>query len=193
MSDELRSQVIAAARQLFMARGYDAVGMREIAQAVGKQPVQVYRLALSKSDILAEVIIALNEDQIAQVPVLLRRIKARALPERISAYLRELYALDIASLPIRSVGAAYGWMWSPVHEARVMRQVLQLGQPVADWLLAAGLDDIPARCMGLWSLYYVGYRQAVIHGGSADDCLNSIRPSLHYFLQPAHGVAQATP
>ena len=49
MSDELRSQVIAAARQLFMARGYDAVGMREIAQAVGKQPVQVYRLALSKS------------------------------------------------------------------------------------------------------------------------------------------------
>ncbi len=178
----LKEQVLKAAKQLFMVRGYEAVGMREIAQAVGKTPVQVYRLKLSKSDILAELIIELNQEQIAQLPEISQRVKGVSLLERTSAYLNELYKLDIRNMPIRSVGAAFGWMWSLEQERRVFEQVMQLIQPVAGWMNEAGLDDIPARCVGIWALYYVGYRRAVVHGGTADDCLEAIKPSLRYFL-----------
>lgn len=171
-----------AAKKLFMTYGYEAVGMRDIARSVGKQPVQVYLLDLSKVDILAEVIIALNAEQIAELPRLYSQISGTTLFDRICSYLKQLYSLDIQYLPIRSVGAAFGWMWSKEHECRVVEQVGQLVKPVADWMAEEGLDDIFARCIGIWSLYYVGYRQAVIHGGNADDCLNAIKPSLRFFL-----------
>ncbi len=181
-TDLLKAQIVHAAKTLFMTHGYEAVGMRDIAKAVGKQPVQIYRLNLSKADILADVIIALNSEQIAELPRLYAQVTGTTLFDRICSYMKQLYTLDVQYLPIRSVGAAFGWMWSKEHEHRVIEQVGQLVKPVADWMLEAGLDDVPARCIGIWSLYYVGYRQAVIHGGNADDCLDAIKPSLRFFL-----------
>ena len=166
-----------------MELGYEAVGMRDIARAVNRQPVQVYRLKLAKADILAELIIELNQEQIDQLPQLLARVTGKSVFDRTCAYLRELYALDIHYLPIRSIGAAFGWMWSASHEQRVIEQVHQLIRPVAEWMQEAGLDDIPSRCMGIWSLYYVGYRPAVMQQSSADDCLAGIKPSLRYYLE----------
>ena len=183
----LREQVLSAARELFMAHGYEAVGMRDIAQAVGKQPVQVYRLKLAKSDILAEVIIALNNEQISQLPGIRSRVRGKTPYERTCSYLKQIYLLDIQHLPIRSVGAAFGWMWSAEHERQIIEQVNQLVAPIAGWMRDAGLDDISARCFGIWSLYYVGYRHAVMAGGNAAGCLAAIKPSLRYFLDPAPG------
>lgn len=182
MNAPLRKQVIKAARSLIMANGYEAVGMRDIAKAVGKEPVQIYRLGLSKTDILAEVIIELNQRQIAQLPKILQRVSGTSSLERTCAYLLELYKLDIRHMPIRAVGAAVGWTWSPAYESRVVVQVIKLLEPVAGWLNYSGLDDIPSRCMGIWSLYYVGYRRAVIHGESANGCLASIKSSLRFFF-----------
>lgn len=181
-SNSLRTQVVHAARQLFMQHGYEAVGMRDIAKAVGKFPVQVYRLNLSKQDLLAEVIVELNLEQLAQLPKLRKRVKGRTPQERICSYLLELYKLDVEQLPIRSVGAAFGWMWSADYERRIVEHIGQFVAPVVQWLQEAGLEDIQARVLGIWSLYYVGYRTAVIHGGTADDCLKSIEPSLRYYL-----------
>jgi len=183
MTDSLKEQVLKSARELFMARGYEAVGMRDIARAVGREPVQVYRLKLSKSDILAELILELNQEQITRLPKICTRIKGRNLLDRTCSYLLELYKSDIHYLPIRSVGAGYGWMWSAAYEQRVVDQVHQLIKPLADMMVESDLDDIPARCIGIWSLYYVGYRQAVIHGGTATDCLAAIRPSLRFYLE----------
>lgn len=176
--------MLSVAKTLFMEHGYETVGMRDIAKAVGKQPVQVYRLNLSKVDILAEVIIALNAEQIAELPRICSQVSGATLYERVCSYLKQLYCLDIQHFPIRSVGAAFGWMWSKDYEQRVVEQVGQLVKPVADWMQEEGLKDVPARCIGIWSLYYVGYRCAVIHGGSADDCLDAIKPSLNYFFPP---------
>jgi AcrR family transcriptional regulator len=189
----LKQQVLAAAQQLFMERGYEAVGMREIAQAVGKQPVQIYRLKLSKSDILAELIIELNQNQITRLPTLCKHIEGRTVLDRVCCFLRELYQLDIEYLPIRSVGAAFGWMWSPEQEQRIIAQVLQLIKPMANTLEAAGLNDLSARCLGIWSLYYVGFRQAVIHGGTAEDCLRVIKPSLKYFVETPIALQTSDP
>ena len=168
-----------------MTRGYDAVGMREIAQAVGRQPVQIYRLNLSKSDILAELILDLNEAQIRQLSELSSRVSGVSLADKVCAYFCELYALDIHYLPIRSVGAAYGWTWSKAYEEKIIGQVLQLLQPVANWMLEAGLDQIESRGYGIWSVYYVGFRKAAIHGGSAEDCIQEIRPTLEILLRAA--------
>lgn len=183
MAESLRKQILGAARELFLARGYEAVGMRDIARATGRQPIQLYRLNLSKADILAELIIGLNQDQIDQLPALCTRVKGETLFERVCSFLRELYALDIQYLPIRSVGAAFGWLWSADYERRVVEQIHQLIRPVVGWMQEAGLEEIPARCVGIWSLYYVGYRHAVMQGGTADDCLARIRPSLRYYMQ----------
>lgn len=182
MSNALKDQLLKSAKDLFLTHGYDAVGMRDIAKAVGLQPVQVYRLNLSKSDILAEIIIELNAEQIERLPELLSHVKEASLVDMVCSYLRELYSLDIQYQPIRSVGAAYGWLWSVTYEERIISQVMQLLQPMVGWMEGAGLAQIEARCFGIWSVYYVGFRSAVISGGNADDCIKAIRPTLELLL-----------
>ena len=182
-TDSLKTQVLNAARQLFMAHGYDTVGMRDIAKAVGKQPVQVYRLHLSKADILAELAIELNQEQINRLPEISKGIKATDLFERTCEYLHELYKQDIHYLPIRSISAAFGWTWTTSYEQKIVEQVLQLLQPLAGWMNKAGMGGIEARCYGIWSVYYVGFRRAAIHAGSAEDCIQEIRPTLEILLR----------
>jgi AcrR family transcriptional regulator len=183
VSQPLKPLVLEAAKDLFLKHGYDAVGMREIAAAVGRQPVQIYRLNMSKSDILAELIIDLNDQQIRQLPALCARVSGITVLDKVCGYFRELYSLDIQYLSIRSVGAAHGWMWSAAHEDKIIGQVIQLLRPVSAWMAQAGLDQIEARGYGIWSAYYVGFRGAVIHGGSADECVQEIRPTLEILLR----------
>ncbi len=182
MTKPLKTLVLEAAKALFLTHGYDAVGMREISSAVSRQPVQIYRLNLSKADILAEVIIDLNDEQIRQLPDLCAKVTGTTLNDKVCSYFRELYALDIQNLPIRSVGAAYGWTWNKAYEERIVGQVMQLLQPVIAWMTEAGINQIEARCYGIWSVYYVGFRRAAIHGGNADDCIGGIRPTLEILL-----------
>ena len=182
MSTTLRTQVIQAARTLFMAKGYESVGMREIAQAVGKAPTQVYRLNLSKADILAEIILELNQEQIDSLPTRLNGVTGANAFERTCAYLQGLYESDIEHVRVRSIGAANGWLWNQSHEQAVVQQVWQLLAPIVGWMREDGLCRIPARCYAIWSVYYVGYRRAVMHGGTAAECLAEIRPSLELLL-----------
>ncbi len=167
-----------------MEKGYEAVGMREIADAVGKKPVQVYRLALSKADILAEIILALNQEQIEALPLLVSRVEGTNAFERTCSYLQGLYESDVAHVRVRAIGAAHGWLWSQSYEQAVVEQVWQLVGPIVGWMNADGLSDIPARCYAIWSLYYVGYRCAVMRGGTPAECLAEIRPSLALLFPP---------
>lgn len=81
-----------------------------------------------------------------------------------------------------SVGAAYGWMWNSTYEQKIVGQVMALLQPVIGWMSEAGIDQIESRCYGIWSVYYVGFRNAVIHGCNADDCITKVRPSMEILL-----------
>ena len=168
-----------------MKKGFEAVGMREIAQAVGLQPTQVYRLQLSKTDILAEIIIDLNSELIDTLPAVLDTIDGSSSMERTANYLLALYEFDTRFQRLRSVGAVYGWSWSGDYEAAVIAQVWQFLAPIARWLGQDGFDDIPARCYAIWALYYVGYRRAVTKGATAAECLSEIRPSLAILFRPA--------
>jgi len=181
--ENLRLEVLSAARTLFMSNGYESVGMRDIAQAVGQQPTQVYRLKLSKSDILAELILELNATQIERLPQITSQITKGNLLEKVSDYLEQLYQFDIEHLPLRKVGAAHGWSWSEEYETKNNEQVRHLISPIASWIQEAGLDGVQSRCIGIFSLYYVGFRGAVIRKSSAADCLKMIQPSLTYLCK----------
>lgn len=182
MNGQLRQRVLKVAKRLILKEGFDNVGMRDIAKELGLQPIQVYRLKLSKSDILAELIIELNNERIQNLPAMLATVKGSNAFERICAYLLELYESDIRYKPLSSVGAAFGWTWGGEYEKKIVGQVWQLIAPIASWMREKAMTSISARCYGAWSLYYVGYRRAVVHAGSATECLEEIRPSLEILL-----------
>ena len=177
-----QSQFVCSARQLFEEKGYAEVGMREIAAHAGFSPVQAYRIGLTKIDLLAEISIALSHEQIDNITNKFQRTPDENVSDFIHRYLVTLYASDIKHIKIRRESAAYGWMWSATYEERIRDQVMALLSPIISALTAEAHADVPACCIAIWSLYYVGYRNAVVNGASAKECLDFISPSLKLLL-----------
>jgi AcrR family transcriptional regulator len=174
--------VIIIAHRLFETRGYEAVGVREIAKEAGISPMQVYRLGLDKQDLLAEVILIVNQEIINAIKPFSAG-KSKAAIDYIERYLLDLYAKDIDIKSIRKEGAAFGWKWSGKYEQLIIAQLMQILKPIADCLNHYRYDDVEARCYAIWSLYYVGYRNAVMNNASATQCLEGIKPSLAICLK----------
>lgn len=175
-------QVVGVAHRLFESRGFEKVGMREIAEAASMSPMQVYRLGLDKQDLLAEVIYQVNEEVISKIKPF-TATKHKDPVTFIESYLLDLYKQDVAIKTIRKEGAAFGWLWSGKYEALIFGQVMQMIQPIADALTHFEYDEIEARCYAIWSLYYVGYRHAVMNNANAQACLDGIKPSLRLNLR----------
>jgi AcrR family transcriptional regulator len=174
--------IVSIAHRLFEQSGYEHVGVREICQTAGLSPTQLYRLGVSKQDLLAEVILRVNQSQINSIkPFSTKGFKSART--YIETYLLKLYQADIDIKGIRAEGAAFGWKWSGKYEALIIEQVFQLIKPIADALTHDRYDEIQARCYAIWSLYYVGYRHAVMNNGDARSCLDEIKPSLALCLK----------
>lgn len=174
--------IVKVAHRLFEKNGYEHVGMREISAAAQKSPMQLYRLGLDKKDLLAEVIIEVNARQIKKLKPFTAS-KETSAKSFIESYLLTLYEQDIEIKSIRKEGAAFGWKWSGKYEMRIIEQLMQIIKPIADALQHEGYEDIQARCFAIWSLYYVGYRNAVMHDVDAQACLDNIKPSLDLLLK----------
>ncbi len=178
-----RNHILAVARQLFLERGYDSVGMREIAQNAGISPALIYREGWTKADLLAELVLELNEEQIAG-------IEAMPLPEdtspieRVLAVLVQFFAFDIAQLQLRRLGAAYGWLWSAEQEARCAKQLKELIRPLRQIVIDAGLDPVEPRVDGLSAIYTAAFRDAVFANADAATCIERIRPTVAILLKP---------
>jgi AcrR family transcriptional regulator len=181
-AQERLAQVVKIAHRLFANRGYEQVGIREIAKEAGISPMQVYRLGVDKHDLLAEVILIVNQEMINKIKSFNGASNTTALAF-IESYLLDLYRQDIEIKSIRKEGAAFGWKWSEKYEALIIDQLMQILKPIADALIHFGYDEIEARCYAIWSLYYVGYRNAVMNNASADACLEGIKPSLAICLK----------
>ena len=174
--------IIDIAHSLFAQSGYENVGIREICQTAGLSPTQLYRLGVSKQDLLAEVILRVNQKQIVSIKAFSAR-GFKSAQAYIETYLLNLYEADIAIKGIRAEGAAFGWKWSGKYEELIISQVFQLIKPISDALVHDRYDAVQARCYAIWSLYYVGYRHAVMHNGNAKACINGIKPSLALCLK----------
>lgn len=180
-----RTRVLEAAEKLFRKHGFDDVGMRDIAEAADTNPVQLYRLGLSKSEILGELIVRLNDRQIREMKKLDIAQLGTTVSERVLGYLLALYRLDTRDKELRKLGAAYGWLWPKEREAQVLEQIHDLVGPVKDELKHAGFDQVGDRCLAIWSVYYTGYRSAIIHDASAEQCLEGISGAVEMILTPA--------
>lgn len=181
-TEQRKSEVINIAHRLFETRGYEVVGVREIAKEAGISPMQVYRLGLDKQDLLAEVILIVNQEIIDAIKPFAAG-KSKTAVDYIEGYLLDLYAKDIGIKSIRKEGAAFGWKWSGKYEQSIIAQLMQILEPISDCLNHYRYEDIKARCYAIWSLYYVGYRNAVMNNASAAQCLESIKPSLAICLK----------
>jgi AcrR family transcriptional regulator len=178
--------ILNSARELFATHGYENVGMREITRHAGYQPVQAYRLGLSKLDLLAEISIELCKLQIQTLSTAIKPKANETVHEFVVRYLHALYKSDIENILIRSATAAYGWMWTEKYETRIIEQVTLLLAPISKLLTERDDKHVPARVMAIWSLYYVGFRSAVVHGASAEECINAISASLRLLTQDEH-------
>ena len=174
--------VVKIAHRLFAKKGYEEVGIREISAEAGLSPTQLYRLGLDKRDLLAEVILRENQKQIEEIKPFPAKSHSSAA-KFIESYLLDLYEKDIAIKTIRAEGAAFGWKWSDKYEALIIEQLMFLIKPIADALTHFKYDEIEARCYTIWSLYYVGYRNAVMNNASAKECLEGIKSSLDLCLR----------
>ena len=177
-----RSKLIEAAYELFFELGYENVGMRLICERAGLEPIQAYRLGLSKIDLLAEVSMLLSEQQLQALQVHSVPGPNESVFDFCQRYLTHLYASDIAHLTIRRETAAFGWKWSNRYETLVTAQVIRLLQPIAKHLEQNHYTEISARCLSMWSLYYVGFRAAVTTGADATTCFQHIHRSLQLVL-----------
>jgi AcrR family transcriptional regulator len=181
-AQERLSIVVKIAHRLFASRGYEDVGIREIAKEGGISPMQVYRLGVDKADLLAEVILLVNQKIIEGIQPFTGSSQSSVM-NFIEGYLLDLYKQDIEIKSIRQEGAAFGWKWSEKYEALIIEQLMQILKPIADALAHDQYDEIDARCYAIWSLYYVGYRNAVMNNADAQACLEAIQPSLAICLK----------
>jgi AcrR family transcriptional regulator len=156
--------------------------MRAIAAHAGLSPVQAYRLGLSKVDLLAEISIALSDEQLIKITKNIQRKTGESLSDFVHRYLLALYTSDIKHIKIRRESAVYGWMWSKQYEERIRGQLMELLAPIISALTQEGHVNVPACCLAIWSLYYVGYRDAVVNGATAKQCLDFISPSLRLLV-----------
>ncbi|HAT39999.1 MAG TPA: hypothetical protein DCW35_09515 [Polynucleobacter sp.] len=181
-AQERLAMVVKIANRLFANRGYEQVGIREIANEAGISPMQVYRLGVDKTDLLAAVILIMNQEMIDRIQPFNDALFKDA-PSFVESYLLDLYEQDIKLTSIRKEGAAFGWKWSEKYESLIIAQLMQILKPIADALTHFGYDEIEARCYAIWSLYYVGYRNAVMNDADANTCLDAIKPSLTICLK----------
>lgn len=180
----LREAAIALAKERFSERGYEAVSLQELATELAVAPADLLRQELSKPDLLAETIIALNDEQIAWLSSRPEATdESLPLQEAVERYLRRLYEFDIEHITLRRMGAAFGWLWAPKYESRIWKQVLTLTTPIDGILLREGFSDRQPIIQTLWSLYYAGFRYAVMHRAPGESCLAEIRPALKLILR----------
>ena len=180
----LREAAIALAKERFSERGYEAVSLQELATELAVAPADLLRQELSKPDLLAETIIALNDEQIAWLSSRPEATdESLPLQEAVERYLRRVYEFDIEHITLRRMGAAFGWPWAPKYESRVWTQLFALTAPIDGILLREGFSDREPIIKTLWSLYYAGFRHAVMHRAPEAACLAEIRPALKLILR----------
>lgn len=132
-SVDRRRQLIAAAAELFAARGYDAVGVEEVAAAVGVTGPSVYRHFGDKQALLAEVVLT----GLADLEARSRSALGAPIQHRTARLLDELTDMAVQRPP-----AAVVWRWTGVHlDASVQREVARRAHTVlSSWAGAVRVD-----------------------------------------------------
>lgn len=117
---DTKADIVREALQLFAERGYDGVGVRDIAEAVGIQPPSLYKHYASKQSIFDAVVERMN----AAYDALVREIQ---MPDGSMPQLAKGYA----TLPpgtIEAMSVAMFRYWTEDQQAVLFRRLLVMEQ-----------------------------------------------------------------
>jgi AcrR family transcriptional regulator len=161
-----RQSLLAAAKRLFMERGYEGATVREIAAAAGLSTGAVFASFSDKSDLFNEVLLADLEEQVR----LMREAVAAPGPttERLKRLLEAGYERQLPQLELLRAAVAVSWSQGlsgelgdrPVRAAVIgqLRDVLKTGVEKGELKKDTDLDLISET---LWDVYIRSYRRAL--------------------------------
>jgi TetR/AcrR family transcriptional regulator len=134
-AEDVKRELVQAATELFAARGFGEVGIREVARAAGVTPGMIAYYFGDKQGLYEAMLASVFEGLIARVGELLREAPRTTAPLEA---LIELYVATIASQPwvpallLREVLTA-----GPAARARFVERFAQRGLPLLQALLAS--------------------------------------------------------
>jgi AcrR family transcriptional regulator len=169
---QTRQRLLAAARRLFISRGYEAATIRDIASEAGLSTGAVFASFSDKAELFNEVIIA-DCERMSQD---MAPAKAEAtVVETLLALLRPGYVLHMSQLPLTQ--AALGFSWARGHELemryrKAVRQVLQrLSEAIRRGVERGDLStdtDVALTSEMVLDSYLSNLRRAIFDGWDLD-------------------------
>ena len=166
--------MLAAARDLFIAVGYEAATIRQIARLAGVSVGSVFTTFASKGEILSEVMQARLEPLYAELDRLIPTLQG-STAERLSSMFAAAFAFEMQHLQLflAHIAAAYDWTAAPA--ARPFGRNLRIREQLRDCLghgVAAGevdpAADLDAIIDLLVAAYAWTYRLAAWENASAE-------------------------
>lgn len=130
-SSEKRAQIIAAARRLFLADGYEATGMARIAAEAGVAPNTLYWYFADKDALLIEILDARVGEALQAFPA----VQSRPLDAQLLWLLEQLEAVPglvntvHARLAVSPALNAWHERFHAMVEAMVIAQLARAGMP----------------------------------------------------------------
>ncbi|WP_433974320.1 TetR/AcrR family transcriptional regulator [Tunturiibacter lichenicola] len=192
---ETRERIVSTASKMFLAKGLEAVGMRDIMSAVGLTPGGFYRHFESKEQLIAEAnkaafdrLLAMFEMQTAGMSA------AEALDRIVWLYLNQTQVeANNFRCPLATIGAELGHCEAQVRAVAIdgYQRVVKL---LADRLMDLGRDDALAAASGVVSMMTGAVMVANIapDKAAARSILNNAHAAVTALLAPTGGVAKVS-
>ena len=187
--DASRARILDAARELFIARGYEATTVRMIAEQAGLSPAGLFTTFADKADILHHVRMEQNRAlraELARASGLLHGSAA----DRMCELVRLMYAREWPHLPLvlAWIGASYSWSEQTEVGMRAehhglydgFRHIMEDG--VRSGELRADLDVVLALEV-IWGVYLGNYRSALHGDRGLDHTVSRVEKKLRMIFQ----------
>ncbi|WP_337185518.1 TetR/AcrR family transcriptional regulator [Phenylobacterium sp.] len=172
-----RARVLAAARELFDAEGYDGATIREIARRAGVAVGSVFTTFASKGEILSEVMQARLDPLYGEINRVMPHVRGSTVDR-----LRTLFAIHFEfenrhlRLFLAHIAAAYDWTLSPAARPygrnprlkAILRDTVEKGVATGDVRPDIDLDEVVGL---LLAAYAWTYQLAITQGAGAAELI----------------------
>lgn len=187
-SEQTRTRLIEAAKELFAEYGYHSVSVTDIARAAGVSHGMINVYFNAKAGLLYQIIHESNHAQIEaarEVPK-----QSGTLQERIAAIVRNFAHHDLRDTELLAVMQSYFWLWPAETETMNRAQLKDALEPIEEILreavsqgrLNAGFD-VSRAVRAIFAIYTMGLRAAVYDGASKEDCIAEILAQIDLLLR----------
>ena len=172
-----RARVLAAARELFDAEGYDGATIREIARRAGVAVGSVFTTFASKGEILSEVMQARLDPLYGEINRVMPHVRGSTVDR-----LRTLFAIHFEfenrhlRLFLAHIAAAYDWTLSPAARpygrnprlTAILRDTVEKGVTAGDVRPDVDLDEVVGL---LLAAYAWTYQLAITQGAGVAELI----------------------